>query len=104
MQGVHVGDVSMQNWGHGNDMSAASLFLPDAVARASVQAGRWTGGANLTAIRMMEDRSYGWFHALAAGRASHPLEPGPPASHLVLNRNYSGTASGLSKFPYRLRF
>lgn len=25
---------------------------------------------------------------------------GPPTSHLVLNRNYSGTVNGLSKFPY----
>ena len=25
---------------------------------------------------------------------------GPPTSHLVLNRNYSGTLNGLSKFPY----
>jgi hypothetical protein len=100
IKGVNVGDVSMQNWGHGNDMAAASLFIPDRAAQATVQAGRWAGGANLTAIAMMEARAFGWFHAFKAGNASNSVEPGPPRDRLVLNRNYSGTTSGLSKFPY----
>ena len=81
----------MQNWGHGNAMSAASLFIPDSDANASVASGVWAGGANTTAIRMMEDRSYGWFHAMAMGNKSNPQEPGPTERNLVLNRNYSGT-------------
>ena len=99
-KGVNVGDVSMQNWGHGNDMSAASIFLPGAAAQASAHAGQWAGGANLTAVRMMEDRSFGWFHAMAAGNASNQHEGGPPAERLIINRDYSGTSLGLSKFPY----
>ena len=59
-----VGDVSMQNWGHGNDMADASLFLPTQQANATVWSSRWTGGVNLTALRMAEDRAYGSFHAL----------------------------------------
>ena len=42
---------SMQNWGHGNDMSAASMMVPDADAKAAADAGHWTGGVNVTAIR-----------------------------------------------------
>jgi hypothetical protein len=47
-------------------MAAANVQLPGAAARASVQAGRWAGGVNLTAVRMAEDRAYGWFHAMAS--------------------------------------
>lgn len=75
IKGVNIGDVSMQNWGHGNDMAAASLMIPDAAAKASALAGRWVGGVNTTAVRMMEDRAYGWFHAMALGTASNPVEP-----------------------------
>ena len=58
-QGVNIGDVSMQPYG--NDMAAASL-IPDAAAKPQL----WlAGGVNTTAVRMMEDRAYGWFHAMA---------------------------------------
>eukprot|EP00662_Eupelagonemidae_sp_cell21_P028493 gene28493-33668_t len=89
-----------KNWGHGNDMAAACLYLPSALANASVAAGEWAGGVNVTALKMAEDRAYGWFHAMAAGAQVDPTRPGPPAERLVLNRTYSGTGNGLVKFPY----
>ena len=83
-------------------MAAASLFVSDADAVASAIGGNWAGGANITSIRMMEDRSYGWFHAMALGAASNPVEPAPaPASNFVLNRNYSATAYRLPENPQK---
>ena len=99
--GVSVGDVSLQNWGHGNDMEAANLLLPSNAAAATVAAAAWAGGVNTTAIRMAEDRAYGWFHALAGGAAVDPTHPAPcPAARIALNRSYVGTGNGLVKFPY----
>jgi hypothetical protein len=98
--GVNVGDVSLQNWGHGNDMEAASLYLPTAAANATVANGSWAGGVNVTALRMTEDRAFGWYHALLEGSPlpAHPFVP--PAHRFRLNSEYSGTGNGLVKFPY----
>lgn len=97
---ANVGDVSMQNWGHGNDLNNGNLLAPLKVARASVAAGLWAGGVTLTTLARLEARSYGWFRAYAAGATVNPEEPGPPESQLVLNRMHSGTVHGLTKFPY----
>eukprot|EP01043_Picozoa_sp_COSAG02_P023948 COSAG02_NODE_1294_length_13401_cov_32.784393_12_plen_1223_part_01 len=103
MKGVNVGDVSMMNWGHGNDMAAANAFLPAADARATVKHDNWAGGVNRTALRMAEDRAYGWFHTMST-TAGSSLNPGPatqpPAARIILNRNYSRTGNGLAKFFY----
>ena len=37
--GVNVGDVTMQNWGHGNDMPAANIYLPSTAAAATASNG-----------------------------------------------------------------
>jgi hypothetical protein len=103
MPGVNVGDVAMINWGHGNDMAAANFQLPASAARATVASGSWAGGVNLTAVRMTEDRAFGWFHAMATMGGSalnHGPTLTPPTSRLVLSRNYSGTTNGLAKFFY----
>lgn len=41
MNGVNVGDVAMINWGHGNDMAAANLYLPSKMAAKSVDDHAW---------------------------------------------------------------
>lgn len=102
--GVNVGDVAMINWGHGNDMAAANALLPAAEVRATVKNGSWAGGLNRSALRMAEDRAYGWFHEMATTGGS-PLNRGPgtvtpPTARLVMNRGYSGTGNGLAKFFY----
>eukprot|EP00750_Incisomonas_marina_P001552 INCI1132.3.p1 GENE.INCI1132.3~~INCI1132.3.p1 ORF type:complete len:495 (+),score=74.00 INCI1132.3:469-1953(+) len=94
---VLPGDVSQQNWGNpsGNDLDNAYLFQPLETARATVSAGQWAGGINLTALEMLEQRAYGWFWAY---RSAFPNAT--DRSRLVLNRNFSGTSHGLSKMPY----
>ena len=52
---VNVGDVSMQNWGHGNDMAAASLYLSTHDAAATVVNNTWAGGVNVTALEMVRE-------------------------------------------------
>jgi hypothetical protein len=52
---VNVGDISQQNMG--NDLDTAYIFLPLEQAKAEAINGRWAGGLNLTAMRMLEDRA-----------------------------------------------
>jgi hypothetical protein len=67
---VNVGDVTQQNLG--NDLDDAYLLLPPEAALAQMAAAAggtgeetgWTGGINLTALRMAEDRAYGYFSHL----------------------------------------
>lgn len=93
---INAGDVSQQNWGNpsGNDLDNGYMFVSLDDARASVEAGTWAGGVNLTALSMLEQRAYGWFHAYAA---AFPTEYW---NRFVLNRSITGTSTGLSKLPY----
>ena len=45
----------MQNWGHGNDMAAASLYLSTHDAAATVVNNTWAGGVNVTALEMVRE-------------------------------------------------
>jgi hypothetical protein len=92
---VNVGDVTQQNLG--NDLDSAYLFPPLEAVRAEAAAG-WRGGVNLTALYMLEQRSYGWLGLLQSSAAA--LEPDEWAGRLVLNRTTSGTQHGLSKMVY----
>ena len=93
---VNVGDISQQNWGNpsGNDLDNGYLFLPLSEAREQLQSGHWCGGINMTVLKMLEDRSYGWFHFYSA---AFPKDMQP---RLVLNKTATGTTTGLSKMPY----
>lgn len=95
-QTIVTGDVTQQNWGNpsGNDLDNAYLLLPLELARADVTADQWAGGFNLTALKMLEDRAYGWFRGYAAA------VPNGLGSRMVLNRTFTATSHGLSKFPY----
>ena len=55
------GDTTNQNWGGGNDLPNAYLLLPTEIAFAQAASGMWAGGINLTALRMGEQRAYGWY-------------------------------------------
>jgi hypothetical protein len=91
---VNDGDISQQN--SGNDLDSAYLFPTMAAVRAEVKSG-WQGGLNLTALRMLEDRAFGWYHFLV--KSSHYTNSSWP-QRLVLSHTTSGTAHGLSKVPY----
>ena len=95
---VNVGDVTQQNLG--NDLDDAYLLLPPAAARAQMApAGPgWAGGVNLTALRMAEDRAYGWFSHLR--NASAVLYGADWPARLDMDRSASGTRHGLSKMVY----
>ncbi|KAA0155793.1 hypothetical protein FNF31_06035 [Cafeteria roenbergensis] len=87
---ANVGDVSQQNLG--NDLDTAYVPLPADLVRAERP---WQGGLNLTALRMLEDRAFGYFHYV---RSSAPDPAWTP--RLTMDRNASGTQHGLSKFIY----
>jgi hypothetical protein len=99
---VYVGDLSQQNWGGGNDLEGAYLWLPAKDALVSAREGRWAGGVNTTALSMLEQRAYGWFHYYSsqsrASNSSAALRAG--TAKLVLDRAAAGTEHGLAKMPY----
>ena len=71
--------------------ASAYLLQPLPQARAAAAAGLWAGGVNRTALRMLEERAYGWFWFL---RGAFPAADRP---RLALNRSFTGTAAGLTK-------
>jgi hypothetical protein len=81
-----------------NDMDFAVLWLPLAAARASVAAGAWAGGVNLTNLAAAEARAFGWYWFLKNSSATGP----DPAAYarLSLNTTAAGTSTGLAKMPY----
>lgn len=104
LSAVNVGDVTQQNLG--NDMDAAYLLLRPAAAKAQMKAALagtgnetgWTGGVNLTALRMAEDRAYGYFTHLR--NASAGIYGADWPGRLDMDRAASGTRHGLSKMVY----
>ena len=90
----NVGDITQQNLGNDLDTAYCLLNLEDTRAEA---AKGWRGGLNLTALRMLEDRAYGWFHYMK--NVSKLVDPSYE-SRLVINRTTSGTSHGLSKMVY----
>ena len=82
----------------GNDLEDAYLFDPLADAVAAAAAGRHEGGLNLTALGMLEQRAYGWYHYYRTHWNSSASSRGGGA--LLLARAAVGTATGLSKMPY----
>eukprot|EP00052_Salpingoeca_macrocollata_P019408 m.161088 g.161088 ORF g.161088 m.161088 type:complete len:646 (-) comp20959_c0_seq3:25-1962(-) len=89
---ANVGDVTQQNLG--NDLDSAYLFKDFAAARHEAETG-WQGGINITAMKMLEGRAYGWYHVVVNGTPQAEWRP-----RINLNRTFSGTPHGLSKMPY----
>jgi len=91
---VNVGDVTQQNWL--NDVDNAYFFLPLQWSPNTTSSlyTNWTGGVNLTAQQMLEQRGYGTYHFLVnTSSSSYKKE-------LALNYSATGTGTGLSKMPY----
>jgi len=87
------GDLSMQNWEHGNDYFGRYLLLPVAEARAQAETG-WRGGVDTAALAGAERRALAW-----AWWYSAHAPPGI-AGHLRLVTDVLGTGHGLSRLPY----
>jgi hypothetical protein len=81
---LNVGDITQQNLG--NDLDSAYLFPPLQTVRKEAASG-WKGGVNLTALRMLEDRAYGWYWYV---RNSSALVDKTRPQRLVMNRSTSG--------------
>ena len=97
MNAVNVGDITQQNLG--NDLDTAYLFPPMEAVRAEAASSEgWRGGVNLTALRLLEDRAYGWFSHMKASAVA--LGETGWVGKLDLNRTTSGTRHGLSKMVY----
>jgi hypothetical protein len=92
------GDVSMQNWGSGNDFPYGYLLLPR--ARAAATRHDWRGGIDTHVLREAERLALGWF--LYYRRAAPP----EIAGHLRLSTGEGdapgvlGSRNGLSLMPY----
>lgn len=106
---VNVGDISMQNWGGGNDYGPGTaednLILTRDQLLANGQLKDWQGGLRIASLQGGEELAQGYFHWLVAGTtdskvADHPKQPWPNLKYLKGLESPMGTAHGLSKFPY----
>jgi len=108
---VNVGDISMQNWGGGNDYGPGTaqdnliLTRNQLAATGQLQPGGWQGGLRIASLQGGEELARGYFYWLVAGTTDSKLTDN--AKQLWPNLRYlqglespMGTAHGLSKFPY----
>lgn len=105
------GDISMQNWGLGNDYgpgTAADNLVysrEQLLATGQLQAGQWLGGLRVESLRRAEELAQGFYYWLAAGTTDAKLgdrakQPQPNLRYLSGLDSPMGTLHGLSKYPY----
>ncbi|NJM67700.1 MAG: FAD-dependent oxidoreductase [Acaryochloris sp. RU_4_1] len=108
---VNVGDISMQNWGGGNDYGPGTaqdnliLTRDQLTATGQLQPGQWQGGLRVESLQGGEELAQGYFYWLVAGTTDAKLpgnvkEPWPNLQYLQGLDSPMGTVHGLSKFPY----
>lgn len=108
---VNLGDISMQNWGGGNDYgpgTALDNFLytrQQLVESGQLSPGGWKGGLRVSSLKGAEELALGYFYWLVAGTTDAKLgpdakKPWPNLRYLKGSESPMGTAHGLSKFPY----
>jgi hypothetical protein len=108
---VYPGDISMQNWGGGNDYgpgTAADNLLytrPQLVEQGQLNPNGWKGGLRTSSLKGAEELAQGYFYWLVAGTTDSKLgseakRPWPNLRYLKGFNSPMGTAHGLSKFPY----
>lgn len=105
------GDISMQNWGWGNDYrpgTAADNLVYDRdqlQATGQLQPGGWMGGLRVESLHHAEELAMGYFYWLVAGTTDSQLgagvkQPYPNNRYLTGLDSPMGTVHGLSKYPY----
>lgn len=108
---VTPGDISMQNWGGGNDYGPGTPKDNVLLTRSQLQQqgqrdpGGWQGGYRIESLRGGEELALGYFYWLVAGITDSKLGPGikqpnPYLQYLHGLDSPMGTVHGLSKFPY----
>jgi hypothetical protein len=108
---VYPGDISMQNWGGGNDYGPGTatdnlLYTrSQLLEQGQLNPKGWRGGLRVSSLKGAEELAQGYFYWLIAGTTDSKL--GPAAKKPWPNLRYlkgldspMGTAHGLSKFPY----
>ena len=93
---VAANDLTIQNWGIGNDYDRQFFFLSPSDTQHQRDTNQWQGGVNLDAIQNAERLAYGyhyWYRKNA---------PAQWANRTVLIRSPSstGTCHSLAKMPY----
>jgi hypothetical protein len=108
---ISTGDISMQNWGGGNDYGPGTsldnfLYTRQQLAeQGQLAPNGWKGGLRVSSLKAGEEMAWGYFHWLVAGTTDSKLGPNlkKPWSNLRFLKGLDapmGTAHGLSKFPY----
>ena len=108
---VNVGDISMQNWGGGNDYGPGTaqdnliLTRDQLAAEGQLQPDGWQGGLRVESLQGGEELAQGYFYWLVAGTTDSKLtadskKPWPQLQYLKGLESPMGTVHGLSKFPY----
>ncbi|CAF1396674.1 unnamed protein product [Rotaria sordida] len=93
---IAVNDITIQNWGGGNDYGKEFFYLSPSDAQHQRDTNHWEGGVNLNAIQNAERQAYSyhyWYREKA---------PAQWANRTVLIRSSSltGTCHYLAKLPY----
>jgi FAD dependent oxidoreductase len=110
-ESVTPGDISMQNWGGGNDYGPGTaidnfVYTQDQLSsQGQLAPGGWQGGLRVESLRGAEELAQGYYYWLLAGTTDSKL--GPDSKRLWPNLRYlqgldspMGTEHGLSKYPY----
>jgi hypothetical protein len=108
---VNPGDISMQNWGGGNDYGPGTPIDNFIYTRQQLQeteqliSGNWQGGLRVSSLKGGEELAQGYYYWLVNGTTDSKLGPGvkkpwPNLRYLQGLESPMGTAHGLSKFPY----
>lgn len=108
---VSVGDISMQNWGGGNDYGPGTAIdnliytRQQLVEQGQLEPNGWKGGLRVSSLKGAEELALGYFYWLHSGRTDAKLgpnvkQPWPNLRYLQGLDSPMGTAHGLSKFPY----
>jgi hypothetical protein len=89
---VSAGDITVQNWGKGNDQRFSYILLSR--NESAAQVNDWMGGVNVSSLIYGEALAIGWHHYF---RANAPIEWG---NALVWSPDTMDTTTGLAKMPY----
>ena len=89
---VNFNDLTIQNWGRGNDFAFGYLFLSKNETRSQVE--DWMGGIDIDVLSRAERIAYGW-HYWFKNQSDIIWK-----DHVTLDKSVLGTCHGLAKVPY----
>jgi hypothetical protein len=93
---IAVNDITIQNWGGGNDYGKEFFYLSPSDAQRQRDTNQWQGGINLNAILNAERRAYGYHYWY---RKKAPVQ-WTNRTVLVRSPSLTGTCHYLAKLPY----